>query len=573
MAENQSKINFPIVLTVASSDSGGGAGVQADLKTFAALRVYGVSAISGLTAQNTTSVTLFETVSSQMLTTQLEAIFSDFPVNVIKVGLIGSPQNILALIEFIKELKDPPKLIVDPVMISAAGYEFLNEDSITALEKLLPFSYLTTPNINEAEKLSLLSLNSPGNIKRAADIIFNRFKPKNILIKGGHAAGADSKDYLFMEDGSYQVFALERIKTNSDHGTGCSLSSGIAAFLAHKLSLPEAVERAKLYVHGAIADGMELGAGRGPLNHFYEFYSYNRPETLMPGPIDQGFPPPLCCQDLGETIVKPKSIALTKTKETRSYFQYLAKVRQTNPLVLCITNFVTVTDCANALLAIGASPVMSLGPDDARDLAAQAQALVINIGTINDATYEVMLQAGLGANWAKVPIVLDPVGVGASLNRMTPSKELINKLSPRVIRGNASEILALYNVSLSMTQRGVDTALGLNFKDIEEAAVKISQATGAIVAVTGETDLVTFGGRLETISGGNILLTCITGSGCLLSALVGAFVGANPDSPLEATVAALELLKAAGEIAASKLSDPLALGEFHFRLLDALAMS
>jgi hydroxyethylthiazole kinase len=216
---------------------------------------------------------------------------------------------------------------------------------------------------------------------------------------------------------------------------------------------------------------------------------------------------------------------------------------------------------------------MSLSPNDSRDLAEAASCVVLNIGTIHSDLFEVKLQAGLKANREKKAIVIDPVGVGASMSRMSPCRDLVFRLGPTVIRGNASEIVALTAGTLSTRQRGVDSSLDLSPNRVLEAAQKLAGLAGSIVAVTGETDLVTDGTRTETISGGSPTLTRITGSGCLLSALVGAFVGANPGDPFLATVAAMDLLKTCGKLAADNLSHPDALGEFHYRLIDALAMS
>jgi hydroxyethylthiazole kinase len=253
---------------------------------------------------------------------------------------------------------------------------------------------------------------------------------------------------------------------------------------------------------------------------------------------------------------------------SRLYRKYLNRVMTSSPLVLCLTNSVTVTECANALLAIGASPVMSEDPDDAASLAALAAALVINIGTINDRSQAVMEAAAKVAGKKGIPVVLDPVGAGASARRLTASKSFLEAAT--VIRGNASEILAL--VGHKGTQKGVDSSSKAEEEILIEKAGRLAQSSQAVVAVSGKVDLITDGKTAIKIDGGTPLLTKLTGTGCVLSVMVGAYVGSWPLEPLHAVAAAHIHLAKAGEKAQDRLDRPKALGSFKTALFDELAM-
>jgi hydroxyethylthiazole kinase len=259
------------------------------------------------------------------------------------------------------------------------------------------------------------------------------------------------------------------------------------------------------------------------------------------------------------------------------YGSLLAAVRRRSPLVLCLTNYVTVTDCANALLAVGASPVMSDDPDDARDLAAIASALVINIGTISSRTEPVMDAALAAAKARGIPVVLDPVGAGATPRRLEAARKFAGDAT--IIRGNASEILAL--AGASGVQKGVDSSASGPLSDLVPRARALAGRLGAVVAATGETDVATDGETTVEIPGGHVLLTRLTGTGCLLSALAGAYAGATPDAPLAAAAAALKHLAKSGELAAASLAragsaqagslESEALGSFKTLLFDRIA--
>ena len=248
----------------------------------------------------------------------------------------------------------------------------------------------------------------------------------------------------------------------------------------------------------------------------------------------------------------------------------LARVKAESPLTLSITNQVTIGDCANALLAIGAAPVMSGDPDDARDLAALASATVLNIGTVGPAQFQVLLAAGRGARASGRPVVLDPVGAGATATRRTAAESLLLETRPDIIRGNLSEIKAL--AGLDGVQRGVDSTAGDDLSAVAALAGELANRLSAVVAVTGATDVVAAGGRTWFIGGGSPLLTRLTGTGCLLSSMVGAYAGVAEGDLDLAAAGALAHLALAGQRAAENLGQGPLLGTFKTRLFDNLAL-
>ena len=248
-------------------------------------------------------------------------------------------------------------------------------------------------------------------------------------------------------------------------------------------------------------------------------------------------------------------------------------VRATTPLVHCITNYVTVNDCANALLACGGSPIMSDEPRDVEDIASICGGLVLNIGTLNERTIEGMKVAGAKASELGHPIVLDPVGAGASALRTETAAMLLDTCDVRVIRANMSEAKAL--TGASNTTRGVDVnpddaVTADNLEASAAYACELAATTGAIVAITGAIDLVADAKRAFAIYNGRPLMGCVTGTGCMLSCVVAAYVVANPDAPLDAVVAAVAGHGVCGEIAAERMKPGDGNGSFRTYLLDAL---
>jgi hydroxymethylpyrimidine/phosphomethylpyrimidine kinase len=255
------------VLTIAGSDSSGGAGIQADLKTFAAFGVYGTSAITAVTAQNTVGVNESLALQADLVTAQIEAIAADIPVHATKTGMLATAAIVEAVAAAIQEL-DLPLVVVDPVMVSKSGARLLDDDGIGMLRaELLPRALVVTPNIPEAEVLTGRRIQSIEDARAAAYEIHSR-SGSAVVIKGGHAEGDQLVDLLFDGD-MFTELQTARIATRNTHGTGCTFASAIAANLALGHSLVDAVVRGQAYVAGAIEHAWSIGHGHGPLNHFW----------------------------------------------------------------------------------------------------------------------------------------------------------------------------------------------------------------------------------------------------------------------------------------------------------------
>ncbi|HBM75664.1 MAG TPA: bifunctional hydroxymethylpyrimidine kinase/phosphomethylpyrimidine kinase [Clostridiaceae bacterium] len=257
------------VLTIAGSDCSGGAGIQADLKTFAAHGVYGMSVIVSVVAENTSSVIDVQDITPDMIEKQIDAVFQDIGADAVKVGMLSQSVCMEAVACKIREYK-PHNIVIDPVMVAKNGCPLMRPDSMdTLIQKILPLSDVLTPNIPEAEKIAEMKIGSAKDMESAA-IRINRMGAKNVLIKGGHAIG-DALDILFDGERFYR-FTAERIETKNTHGTGCTYSSAIASNLALGFDLQEAVKRAKEYVTTAIKHSLSIGKGCGPTHHFYDLY-------------------------------------------------------------------------------------------------------------------------------------------------------------------------------------------------------------------------------------------------------------------------------------------------------------
>jgi hydroxymethylpyrimidine/phosphomethylpyrimidine kinase len=262
-----------IAVTIAGSDSSGGAGIQADLKTFSALGVYGASVITALTAQNTRGVQGIHDVPPAFVARQIDSVFSDLVVNAVKIGMLSQPAVIEAVASGL-DRHDARAVVLDPVMIAASGDALLVPEAIATLRSvLLPRALLVTPNLPEAAALlgEVVARNEAVVAAQAERI--RALGPRAVLIKGGHAEGAESVDILLDEEG-FQRVAAPRIATRNTHGTGCTLSSAIAAGLARGASLREAVSAAKAYISAAIgaSDQLAIGHGHGPVHHFHAIW-------------------------------------------------------------------------------------------------------------------------------------------------------------------------------------------------------------------------------------------------------------------------------------------------------------
>jgi hydroxymethylpyrimidine/phosphomethylpyrimidine kinase len=263
----------PVALTIAGSDSSAGAGIQADLKTFAALGVYGASVITALTAQTTRGVTGIHQVPPDFVTAQMDAVFSDLDVKAVKIGMVAQLGTIGAIVAGLARWS-PMHVVLDPVMVATSGRRLLAADAVEALQtKLIPRASLITPNLPEAAALldEPVALNEI-DIERQGRRLLSMGCPA-VLIKGGHGDGSDSIDYL-IRGTSTVVLSAPRIATKNTHGTGCSLSSAIAAGLAKGEEMETAVRNAKAFISAAIAaaDRFSVGHGHGPIHHFHKFY-------------------------------------------------------------------------------------------------------------------------------------------------------------------------------------------------------------------------------------------------------------------------------------------------------------
>ena len=260
----QRRKNMRTALTIAGSDSSGGAGIQADIKTMMANGVYAMSAITALTAQNTTGVTAIMEATEEFLGEELDNIFTDIFPDAVKIGMVSFSGLIIKIAEKLKEY-DAKNIVVDPVMVATSGARLISEDAVSTLkEYLFPLAQILTPNIPEAEVLSGMTITSEAEMMEAAKVIGDQYGCA-VLLKGGHKVN-DANDLLYHK-GTCQWFYGKRIDNPNTHGTGCTLSSAIASNLAKGFPMDVSVERAKAYISGALAAMLDLGKGSGPMNH------------------------------------------------------------------------------------------------------------------------------------------------------------------------------------------------------------------------------------------------------------------------------------------------------------------
>ncbi|WP_416236584.1 bifunctional hydroxymethylpyrimidine kinase/phosphomethylpyrimidine kinase [Thermomicrobium sp. 4228-Ro] len=262
---------IPKALTIAGSDSGAGAGIQADLKTFSALGVYGSTVITAITAQNTLGVTAVHEIPTDIVAAQLDAVMEDIGADAAKTGMLSSAAIIETVADGVRRHRIE-RLVVDPVMVAKSGDRLLREDAVTALrETLLPLAFIVTPNAPEAEVLCGRPVRNEDEMREAARIIHS-FGPRYVVVKGGHVEGGQVIDLLF--DGThFERFALPRVATPHTHGTGCTFSAAIAAFLARGFDVSTAVWEAKRYLHRALEAAFAIGRGRSPVHHFHAWWA------------------------------------------------------------------------------------------------------------------------------------------------------------------------------------------------------------------------------------------------------------------------------------------------------------
>jgi hydroxymethylpyrimidine/phosphomethylpyrimidine kinase len=262
------------VLTIAGSDCSGGAGIQADLKTFSAHGVFGMSVIVSVVAENTSRVIDIQDITPEMIEKQIDAVFEDIEVDAVKVGMLSTPECMRAVAGKLRQYK-PEHVVIDPVMYAKNGCPLMDPSAVDALiETILPLADVLTPNIPEAERITGVEIRSVTDMEAAARKIHD-MGSKTVVVKGGHAIG-NALDVLFDGKQMYH-FETERIATKNTHGTGCTFSSAIASQLALGMDICKAVEKAKVYVTTAITHSLAIGKGCGPTHHFYELYRHGLP--------------------------------------------------------------------------------------------------------------------------------------------------------------------------------------------------------------------------------------------------------------------------------------------------------
>lgn len=265
------KYKYPIVLSIAGSDSGGGAGIQADLKTMSALGCFAATAITAVTVQNTLGVTRIHAIPVEIVIAQIKAVMDDLRPSAIKIGMVHSAELSIAIAETLQAYRDVP-FVLDPVMVASSGDSLIEKGTVAMLKKeMFPLAQLLTPNLDEAAILADMEINTIYDMKEAARRIM-QYGCNAVLIKGGHLKGPDLYDVYLDKSGAEHIFTTAAIDTINTHGSGCSLSSAIASYIALGNELQTAIMQSKIYIHQAIEHGRDVktGAGHGPLNHFFD---------------------------------------------------------------------------------------------------------------------------------------------------------------------------------------------------------------------------------------------------------------------------------------------------------------
>ena len=263
------------ILSIAGSDCSGGAGIQADLKTFSAHGLFGMTVIASVVAENTFRVVEFQDIRPDIIEKQIDAVFEDLPPDAVKIGMLSCREGMLAVANKLWEWR-PSNVVVDPVMYAKNGCALMSPDSIdTLIAEVVPLADLITPNIPEAEKMAGMSIKTHADMEKAGRLIYE-MGCRAVLVKGGHSEG-DATDILFDGDG-FHYYTAPRIDTKNTHGTGCTYSSAIASNLALGMTMPQAVEQAKAYVTTAITHALDIGKGNGPTHHFYDLYKHGLKE-------------------------------------------------------------------------------------------------------------------------------------------------------------------------------------------------------------------------------------------------------------------------------------------------------
>ncbi len=276
-AETISRI--PVALTIAGSDSGGGAGIQADLRTFAFHCVHGTSAITCVTAQNTLGVMRVDAMSPEAVVAQIQAVCEDIGVQAAKTGMLLNKEIIAAVAQQVEAL-EIQNLVVDPVMVSRAGAQLIDDEAVNILcHTLIPLAAIATPNRYEAQIMSGLEINTLDDMRDSAQIIHDKFQAKVVLVKGGGMSGSGRGVDIWFDGQKLETLSVKQVETQNTHGTGCTLSAAIAANLARGYDLFTAVQQAKAYVTNALSYALDIGKGQGPVGHFYPLLQKSNDES------------------------------------------------------------------------------------------------------------------------------------------------------------------------------------------------------------------------------------------------------------------------------------------------------
>ena len=498
----------PRALTIATSDSGGGAGIQADLKAFAAAGAHGTSAVVALTAQNTTAVTAVHELPPDFIRAQLEAVFDDIGVDAAKTGMLFSRTIIETVAEFLE--RHPVPLVVDPVLIASSGAQLLQDDAVeTLIGRLFPLATVVTPNLPEAETLTGMA----GAPRRDLAERLVELGAAAALVTGGHGEtrGRPPLRRARAPRAPGRAVRRRRDARRRLHALGDAGRPARTRPLARGGGTRRRCRRGGRGAARPRRDRRRRGAGRRPRREGSRM-------TIDPGAT-------------------------------------LAVIRERKPLVHNITNYVVMNETANAILALGALPVMAHAREEVAEMVGLAGALVLNIGTLSEPWVDAMLIAGKAANERGIPVVLDPVGAGATAYRTETAQRLLDEIDVTVLRGNAGEVATL--VGFEAEVRGVES-VGAG-GDPAELARAAANGLDVVASVTGPVDHVSDGERRRAVANGHPLLASITGTGCMSTAITGCFL-AGKDDPFEAAVEALVAFGVAGEDAAVEAKGP---GSFH----------
>lgn len=500
------------VLSIAGSDSSGGAGIQGDIKTITAHGCHALSAITAITAQNTKEISSIVYVPN--LKEQLETIASDIAIDSIKIGMLGSKDQVKTVIKFIKKINKEKQIpiVIDPLIFSTTGKRLIDKDGLKLLvSQLLKLTSLVTPNRVEAEYLSGIEIKDLKSAKKACRLIVEKYRVE-VLLKGGHLVTKDKQSTDIYYNGvEFRTYKSRRLKAKHTHGTGCCLSSAIACQLALKRPMKDAIALGKSFVTLAIKYGYSIGEGEGPVN----------------------------------------------------------------PLIHFITNFVTMNDVANTCLASGGRPMMAEALEEMEEVAPKSKGLVINIGTMNTNRREVIFAALRAIDPSKQKVLLDPVGCASSTFRLESALAILKTGKIHILKVNVAEGLALLSEN-NKSDYGVDSC------DLEkEAKIQLAKdLVGAfepsnldlIVVVTGELDVVASKHKHQSFEGGTYMQQKITGTGCMLNAVLMTYASEAIDL-FKAVSKAIKHMNLASERATLRLQNKAYLMIYKDLLIDEISVA